>query len=78
MAQPSWENVMRRLGGGRVANPYPTDFFPWWQRQIIAIDDYPYAGIDFQGDTDMPLPPGAAYGDIGNESQTLFLSFLNY
>ena len=66
---------MRRLGGGRVANPYPADFFPWWRWQIIAIDDYPYAGIDFWGDSDMPLPPRATYSDIGNESQTLFLSF---
>ena len=70
---------MRRLGGGRVANPYPADFFPWWRRQIVAIDDYPYAGIDFQGDPDMPLPPGSAYGDIGNESRpSLFLNFLSY
>ena len=63
------------LGGGRVANPYPTYFFPWWWRQILNIDDYPYPRIDFRGDTDMPLPPGAAYGDIGKESQTHFLSF---
>ena len=63
---------MRRLGGGRVANPYPTNFFPWWQRQIVAIDDYPYAGIDFCGDPNMPLPPEVTYGDIGNESQTHF------
>ena len=69
---------MCRLGGGRVANPYLADFFPWWWRQIIAIDDYPYAKIDFYGDLDMPLPPRAAYGDIGNKSQTHFLSFLNY
>ena len=69
---------MRRLGVGRVANPYVADFIPWWWRYIIAIDDYPYAGIDFWGDPDMPLPLGATYGDIGNESQTLFLSFLNY
>ena len=69
---------MHRMGGGRVANPYPTDFFPWLQRNIISIDDYPYVGIEFRGDPDMPLPLGAAYGNIGNESQTLFLSFLNY
>ena len=69
---------MRRLGGGRVANAYQTDFFPWWRRKIIAIDEYPYARIDFQGDLNMPLPRGATYSDIGNESQTLFLSFLNY
>ena len=74
-SQRRWENVMRRLGGGRVANPYPADFFPWWRRQIVAIDDYPYVGIDFYGDPDMPLPPGVAYGDIGNKSQTHFLSF---
>ena len=70
LAQRRWANVMHRLGGARVANPYPTQFFPWWWRQIITIDDYPYAGIYFHGDLDMPLPPGAAYGDIGNESQT--------
>ena len=44
LAQRRWENVMHRLGGGRVANPYPADFFPWWWRQIITIDDYPYEG----------------------------------
>ena len=74
-SQWRWENVMRRLGGGRVANPYLAEFFPWWQRQIIAIDDYPYARIDFCKDLDMLLPAGEAYGDIGNESQTHFLSF---
>ena len=69
---------MRILGGGRVDNPYPVDFFPWWRRQIISIDDYLYVGIDFHKDPDIPLPLGAAYGDIGNESQTHFLIFLNY
>ena len=73
--QQHWANIMRRLGGGRVANPYPMDFFSCWRRKIIAIDDYPYAGIDFHGDPNMPLPTGEAYGDIGKESQTLFLSF---
>ena len=67
---------MRRMGGGRVDNPYLIELFLWWWRQIIAIDDYPYAGIDFRGDPDMPLPPGAAYGDIDNESQTHFFNFL--
>ena len=66
---------MGRIGGGRVANPYSSYFFPWWQRQIIAIDEYHYAGIDFHGDPDMPLPQGASYSDIGKESQTQFLSF---
>jgi hypothetical protein len=29
------------------------------------MDEYPYVGIDFKGDLDMPLPPGTAYGEIG-------------
>ena len=61
-----------------MANPYPVGFFPRWWWHIITIYDYPYVGIDFRGYLDMPLPLGAAYGDIGNESQTQFLIFLNY
>ena len=30
-AQQHWADAMRRLGGGRVANPYPADFFLWWR-----------------------------------------------
>jgi hypothetical protein len=74
MAQ--WIEVMRRQGGGRVSTPYNDDFFFWWRRQVISLDDYPYAGIDFRGDPDMPLPPGATYGDIGNKF--LNISFFLY
>ena len=56
IAQLCWEGVMQHLGGGRVSIPYPPDFFHYWRRQIIAIDDYPYAGIEFCGDLDMPIP----------------------
>ena len=74
-AQWRWADAMHRLGGGRVANPYPAEFFSWWRRQIVTIDDYPYAGIDFWGDPDMPLPPGSTYGDIGNESRPSLFEF---
>ena len=47
LAQRCWEDAMRRLGGSRVSNPYPTGFFPWWRRKIVALDDYPYVVIDF-------------------------------
>jgi hypothetical protein len=53
-----WTEVMRWLGRGRVPTPYNDEFFFWWHRQVITLDDYPYAGIDFRGDLDMPLPPG--------------------
>ena len=29
-AQRHWADAMRKLGGGRVSNPYPADLFPWW------------------------------------------------
>jgi hypothetical protein len=58
---------MRQQGGGRVSTPYNDDFFFWWRQQVISMDDCPYVGIDFRGDLDMPLPPGDAYGDIGNK-----------
>jgi hypothetical protein len=59
-----------------VSTPYNDDFFFWWQRQIIALDDYPYVGIDFRGDPDMSLPPRAAYGAIGKKK--LHISFFLY
>ena len=71
-AQQGWADAMHRLHGGSFSNPYLADFFPWWQQQILAINDYPYAGIYFRGDPNMPLPPGSAYGDIGNKSQPTF------
>ena len=47
LAQRRWEDAMHILGGGRVSNPYPTDFFPWLRRQIVSINYLPYAGIYF-------------------------------
>jgi hypothetical protein len=37
----------------------------------MALEDYPYVGIDFRGDPNMSLPPGSTYKDIG------MLKFLN-
>jgi hypothetical protein len=56
---------MRWLGGGRVLIPYNEDFFFWWPWQVIELEDYPYAGIDFRGDPNIPLQLGSTYGDIG-------------
>ena len=32
------------------------------------IKDYDYAGTDFQGDPDLPLPADAQWGDIGKKN----------
>ena len=34
------------------------DFFGWLQRQLILVEDWPYAETDFTGDLDLPLPEG--------------------
>ena len=33
------------------------------------IEDYAYAGIDFTGDPDLPLPLGEQWGDIGEKQE---------
>jgi hypothetical protein len=71
-----WTDVMRQLGGGRVPTPYNDEFFFWWHRQVIAIDDYSYGGIDYRGDPNMPFPPGSAYGDIGKKCFYIFHFFV--
>ena len=34
------------------------EFFVWLQRQLIVVEDWPYVGIDFTGDPDLPLLEG--------------------
>jgi hypothetical protein len=69
-----WNEVMQQLGGGSMPTPYDNEFFHWWQWQIIVINDYPYEGIDYQGDCDMSFPPGSAFGEI-DENWFLYISF---
>jgi hypothetical protein len=78
LAMEQWTEVMRQQGGGRVSTPYNDDFFYWWRRHIISLDDYPYAGIEFRGDPDMPLPPGNAYRDIGMSNVFKYFIFLYF
>ena len=35
------------------------------------VEDYAYAGTDFTGDPDLPLPLGGQWGDIGKKQETL-------
>ena len=69
---------MYRMGGGPVHQAFNEDFFLWLRCQIICIDDYAYAGVDFRGDPDMPLPEGAQFGDIGKTFTFLIFKLLNF
>jgi hypothetical protein len=61
-----WAVLLPRQGGGRTQEAFDDKFFDWWARQIPVIEDYPYAGISFLRDPDMPVPPGEERGEIGN------------
>jgi hypothetical protein len=53
-----WETLLPRHGGGRTIEDFDEKFFSWWARQISAIEDYPYARIDFSRNHAMDVPPG--------------------
>ena len=37
------------------------------------IEDYTYVGTKLMGEPDLPLPPGAQWGDIGNKQDSKML-----
>jgi hypothetical protein len=67
-----WAALLPRQGGGRTTDAFNDDFFAWLTRQIPAIEDYPYAGIDFSRDPTIPVPPGEERGEMGKSPPVLF------
>jgi hypothetical protein len=60
----------RRIMARHVAGPiikYDDTFFDWLQPQMLMVDDYAYAGMDFQGDPDLAFPEDAQWGDLGKK-----------
>ena len=68
-----WVELMARTGGSRVKVKYDAGFFCWLDDQILMIKDHTYAGIDFRGDPDLPLPLDAQWGDIGKKQDSKML-----
>ena len=52
------------------------EFFGWLRRQLIVVEDWPYAGTDFTGDPDLPLPEGDDWDE--ELGKTIFLIFMFY
>ena len=45
------------------------EFFIWLRHQMIVVEDWPYAGTDFTGDPDLPLPDGEDWDEeLGKNS----------
>ena len=53
-----WVQVMDCIGVGRGKVKFGDPFFIWLRDQILMVEDYAYASMDFTGDHDLPLPPG--------------------
>ena len=51
------------------------EFFIWLRRQLIMVEDWPYAGTNFTGDPDLPLIEGEEW-DEGLGMISLFFDVL--
>lgn len=50
-------------------------FREWLERQTVFVEDWPYTGMDFRGDPDMPLPAGEQWDDGGEVLDLIFYVF---
>jgi hypothetical protein len=46
-------------------SPSMMNFFAWLSQNIPVIEDYPYVGIDFSRDPEIPMPLGEERGEMG-------------
>lgn len=61
-----WVDLMaRHVDQSQIS--FSDAFFEWFDRQEMVFDEYPYAGMDFQGDPDLVLPAGEQWGVIGKK-----------
>jgi hypothetical protein len=67
-----WEVLLPRQGCGRTIESFDDDLFTWLSRQIPVTEDYPYAGIDFSRDPEIPMPPGEERGEMGKSPPLYF------
>ena len=66
---------LRGRHAGQSTVVFSTAFISWFQRKIIAIDEYAYTGVNFRGDRDLVLPEGAHWGAMGKNVFTMFFYF---
>ena len=46
---------------------YNDIFFDWLRPQMLMVDDYAYASLDFLVDPDLVLSEGSQWGNIGKK-----------
>ena len=69
---------MACIGVGRGKVKFGDPFFRWLRDQILKVEDYVYAGMDFSRDPDLSLPLGGQWGDIDKKQKTLKWTYCFY
>ena len=69
-----WAALMPRAGGGQHMS-WRLEFFGWLRRQLIVVEDWPYAGTDFTSDPDLPLPEGDDWDQELGMISSLFMFY---
>ena len=49
--------MMVHEGGGLVGHFFTRELLTQWSQLPVLIEDYPYADMDYMGDTEIPWPP---------------------
>jgi hypothetical protein len=70
-----WCDLMERHVAGPIVK-YNDAFFDWLRPQILMIDDYAYADLDFRGEPDLVLLEGFQWGNLGKKDILFFIVFL--
>lgn len=71
-----WVALIACHGGDGIIVRYTTMFFDYLGQHIILIKDFLYVGMDYRGDTDIPLPIRTQWSDLG-ENFLHFDIFIN-
>ena len=59
-----WVDLMARHAGQSKVSFFDT-FFDWFNCQEMVFAEYPYVGMDFQGDSELALLAGEKWSVIG-------------
>jgi hypothetical protein len=72
-----WCDLMTRHVVGWIVK-YDDAFFNWLGLQILMIDDYTYAGLEFWVDPNLVLVEESQWGDLGKKDICFLQCFYEF
>jgi hypothetical protein len=67
-----WSQILVHHGGGEGGHYFTAQAAQIWRLMPQVILQFPYAGVDFWGDSNMVLPPGEVFDHRGMWSTCMF------